>query len=216
MRALALALALTACATAAPDPLDAHSNALVGTWSNARQWEQAPEALRRPPAVGHPYDWVDYQAAAFYRVEAPQIGAHVLYLEWRGEDEEISRQRIWSFRRDASGAVRMDFFTLRAPEALAGRGSEPNAFATLTPADLIGYGDACALRVRGLGVGGAFLADIPDTCRITARSGRTMALTAQVHLDNGALAYQEAGVLEDGAFAFKVPGGPPYLFARTP
>ncbi len=43
-----------------------------------------------------------------------------------------------------------------------------------------------------------------------------MALTAQVHLDNGALAYQEAGILEDGAFAFKVPGGPPYLFIRTP
>lgn len=216
MRVLFLALALSACATAAPDPLNGYANGLVGSWSNAQQWAQAPEALRQTPAAGHPYDWLDYQAAEFYRVEAPQIGAHVVYLEWRGEDGQISRQRVWSFRRDDSGAVRMDFFTLRTPEALAGRGAEANAFASLTAADLISYGDACALQVRWLGDGGAFLADIPATCRITSRSGRSMRLTAQVHLGGGALAYQEAGVLEDGAFAFKVPGGPAYVFLRTP
>ncbi len=214
---LLAALGLSSCATppGVPiDPLRAHSAALVGRWSNGLQWVQAPDDLRRPPAVGHPYDWLDYQEATFFRVAAPNIGTHVVYLEWRGDDGMISRQRLWSFRRDAAGAVRMDFFTLRSPEALAGHGAEGGAFAALTADDVIGYGEACALVVTAQGDNGGFIADIPTTCRITARSGRVMTLTAQVYLDNTALAYQEAGLLDDGDFAFKVPGGPPYVFLR--
>jgi len=214
----ALALALSACATPQSSPDDAlslHAGALVGQWSNAAQWANAPDELRRPPAVGHPYDWLDYQEASFFAVNAPEIGAHVVYLEWRGGDGAISRQRIWSFRRDAAGAVRMDFFTLRAPEALAGRGAEADAFALLRPEDLIGYGEACALFVTPQGDAGRFLAEIPAACRITSRSGREMTLSAQVLLDGAGLAYQEAGLLDDGAFAFKVPGGPPYMFTRV-
>jgi hypothetical protein len=216
---IAVLLGLGACATAEDqptDPLSSHVSALEGRWSNATQWARASDELRRPAAVGHPYEWIDFQAAEFHRVEAPLIGAHVVYLEWRTQDGALSRQRIWSFRRDEIGGVRMDFYTLRAPEMLAGRGQEDGAFAALGPDDLIGYGEACALVVTPEGFDGGFNAEIPPTCRITARSGREMTLSAQVYLEGGALAYQEAGLLDDGSFAFKVPGGPPYIFFRSP
>jgi CpeT/CpcT family (DUF1001) len=209
--------AVAGCATAPPaDPLAAHSQALVGPWSNAVQWGQADDALRRPPAPGHPYDWLDYQEALFFLVEAPALGAHVVYLEWRGDDGGISRQRLWVFRYDEQSRVRMDFYTFRAPEIFAGQGTAPGAFAALSPSQVIGYGPACALLVTPEGDDGGFVAEIPSDCRITARSGREMTLSAQIYLGGAALAYQEAGLLENGDFAFKVPGGPAYIFTRTP
>jgi hypothetical protein len=48
-----------------------------------------------------------------------------------------------------------------------------------------------------------------------ARSGRRMRLQALVALDDKTLSYQEEGVLEDGAVAFRVPGGPAYRFNRA-
>jgi hypothetical protein len=185
---------------------------LVGVYDNAAQMTAAPEDLRRPPAAGHPYDWIDLQHAAFFPVSAPALGEAVLYLEWRagGPDGPISRQRIWAFRRDAAGAPVMDFFTIRAPERFAGRGAEPGAFAALSPDDLVGYGEACALRVALLEEGG-FLAQIrPEACRITARSGRSMGIAADVRVRPGSIEYAEAGILEDGSYAFKVPGAGAY------
>jgi hypothetical protein len=214
---VSLALGLAACAVSpsGSDPLERLSAALEGAYSNAQQFAEADAALRRPPAVGHPYDWIDAQHATFYRVGAPSIGRHVVYLEWRsgGPGGPISRQRLWSFRRDEAGAPRMDFFTFKDPSPFAGRGGEPGAFAALEPDELIGYGDACALVVTS--VAGGFHAVIPESCSIMARSGRRMRLQALVALDDKTLSYQEEGVLEDGAVAFRVPGGPAYRFNRA-
>lgn len=219
MRALALALALGACTTYSPpsDPLAGFTSALEGVYSNARQFAETDESLRRPPAAGHPYDWIDQQHAAFYRVDAPALGDHVVYLEWRsgGPEGPISRQRLWSFRTDETGAPRMDFFTFVDPASYAGRGREADAFAAVQPSDLISYGEACALTVQPA-ANGQFAASIPETCAITARSGRRMRLEAAVMLAGTMLMYREQGVLDDGTIAFKVPGGPPYLFDRLP
>lgn len=218
-----MALALIGCASAPPetpsrDPVAAaFASALVGRWDNAAQWDRAPEDLRRPPAAGHPYDWIDHQSAAFYRVEAPLIGDQVIYLEWRsgGPEGPISRQRLWSFRIDEAGAPRMDFFTFIEPTPYAGRGSDADAFEAIQPSDLIGYGETCALVVTPSSAS-EFTAAIPETCVITARSGRRMRLDAVVTLAGRLLTYREQGVLDDGTVAFKVPGGPPYLFERLP
>ena len=227
--AASFALVLAACATpageddhtgaTAPD-IDLVLDQLTGGFDNSAQYEAAPDALKRPPAPGHPYDWLDLQSADFFTVEAPQIGEHVVYLEWRsgGAGGEISRQRIWSFLADESGrATGMDFFTFRTPERFAGRGDEAGAFTALTSDDLIGYPEGCTLQARRpAGLGWVFEVNAED-CRITARSGRVMGIQARIDLITGPgerlITYAEAGVLEDGAYAFKVPGGPAYRFA---
>jgi hypothetical protein len=138
----------------------------------------------------------------------------VVYLEWRnsGPEGEISRQRIWAFRMEDRGEVRMDFYAFKAPDRFAG--APPAAFAALTQEDLIGYGPACALRVTPTG-DTTFDAGIrPEECRIIAQSGREMGIGARVTLMSTGLLYSEEGLLADGGYAFKVPGGPPYEFRK--
>lgn len=219
--ALLLAAAmLTACAST-PTPAELTpamaADALVGRWDTKAQFDAAPESLKKPPAAGHPYDWIDRQAATFARVEAPALGPAVVYLEWRsgGPEGPLSRQRLWSFRRDETGALRMDFFTLREPEKWAG--AAPAAFHAITPADVIGYGPTCGLTVTPKGPSAWDARIEPQDCRITARqSGRTMGIAARVTLMPTGLLYEEAGLLDEETYAFKVPGGPPYDFRRAP
>jgi hypothetical protein len=219
---IAAVMALGACASTPPVPsrpdLAALSGGLVGAWDTKAQYDAAPEALKRPPVAGDAYAWLDRQHAQFARIEAPAIGAHVIYLEWRaaGPQGAISRQRIWSFRTDAAGQVRMDFYTFKTPEPFAGKAAQAGAFAALKPEDLIGYGEACGLYVAPTSAN-TFDAKIDESqCQISARSGRKMGIDARVTLMTTGLLYNEAGILADGATAFKVPGGPPYEFRRAP
>lgn len=185
---------------------------LAGAWSNAAQLADADPALRKPPVAGHPYDWLDHQHALFVPVTIPALAGEALFLTWRagGPEGPISRQRIWLFRPGPDGGTVMDFYAPKNPDAMAV--PAPGATLNLSPDDLIGYGPACALPVT-LSASG-FAAHIPETCTITARSGRRMALSATIRLDGSSLTYAEAGTLDDGRFAFKVPGGPPYRFQR--
>jgi hypothetical protein len=188
---------------------------VAGEYDTRRQFEAAPADLRREPAAGHPYDWLDRQHAVFHWVQAPSLGEHVLLLEWRrgGPTGPISRQRLWVFERRQGGWV-MDFFTL--PEAdVAAPGSKLDAdFTALRREQLIGYGPACSLIATG--IGSALEFSIPPTCSIVSRSGRRMQLSAVVRFTDGELRYREQGMLEDGAIAFLVPGrsGLDYVFER--
>jgi hypothetical protein len=190
--------------------------AAAGDYDNSVQYHNTDPGLRREPAVGHPYDWLDEQHASFRWVRAPSIGEHVMYLEWRkgSATGAISRQRIWSFRRDRDDAWRMDFYTLREPAKFSLTGAA-QAFAALTAADLVGYGEQCALVFSALPEGAASFS-IPSSCEIVARSGRAMSLRAAVRFERDCLRYSEAGRLPDGSYAFLVPGreGLPYEFAR--
>jgi hypothetical protein len=217
-----LALALSGCAiqtSSVPVANDLLPPAVVreaaGVFDNRAQYDAAPATLKREPAAGHPYDWLDRQHATFRWVDAPLLGAHVLLLEWRrgGAEGPISRQRLWVFsRRD--DAWSMDFFTL--PDA----GSAPRSrladdFRALRPEQLTGYGSACTLpAVRD---GAAVTFSIPASCSIVSRSGRRMALSATVRFEADRIRYREQGVLEGGAVAFLVPGQPglDYVFHRT-
>lgn len=217
----AAALVLVACARApvgpGPDPAGQVVAALAGAWDNAAQYAAAADALKVPPSVDG--DWLDLQHAAFFRVDAPRIGPAVLYLEWRrgGPAGEVSRQRIWSFRTDADGALRMDFFAFVDGAPFVGRGAEPGAFAALDRGALRGYDAACALRFS-IGADGAFAGRIgADECSLVAASGRRMGIDATVSLAaDGTLSYRESGRLEDGHYAFRVPPGQPYRFRRVP
>ena len=160
--------------------LDAVIDGLVGTWDNRAQYDAAPAALKAPPSVDG--EWLDLQHARFTRVAAPALGTHVVYLEWRrgGPDGEISRQRLWSFRRDAAGRMVMDFFAFRDGAPYAGQGGSPRAFEAVTLDLLRAYPPGCELDFAPQGGGypqGArrhliifWVASCRGTERVTARA----------------------------------------------
>ncbi|MFW5816856.1 MAG: CpcT/CpeT family chromophore lyase, partial [Wenzhouxiangella sp.] len=189
-------------------------DALAGSYDNRAQFEAAPEALKVPPSVDG--DWLDHQHAVFAPVEAPAIGDHVMYLEWRsgGPDGPVSRQRIWSFRRDEVGAVRMDFFAFVDGAPWVGQADQAGAFTQLTLEDLRGYGPDCALRFTPENGGWRGLIS-SEECSLVAASGRRMGIDALVEVESdGAIRYRESGQLESGQYAFRVPPTRPYVFRR--
>ena len=212
-----LALGLTACAGLPAPQVFPPGQALVGKWDNQAQIKAAPTELLRAPGAGNAYPWVDAQSAQFFEVRVPKVAGpkdQAIYLIWRSGNEmgPISRQRLWVFRPQANGHTLMDFYTFKKPEAFAAEGQGSAAFQTLTLEDLTAYGPACSLPVVKTTTG--WTASIPATCSITARSGRKMTLSANLSLDGDRFSYQEHGVLETGAYAFKVPGGPAYQFNK--
>jgi hypothetical protein len=106
----------------------------------------------------------------------------------------------------------MDFHAFRDPAPFATAAPDSALFRTLTLREVTSYPDNCALPVRRTRDG--FVARIPEGCDITAQSGRTMRLAAEIRLSRDTLSYAEAGRLPDGQFAFRVPNPGPYLFVR--
>ena len=221
-----LAVFIPACVSTAPEreppgpaSLERVLGWMSGAWSNTGQYAAAPDALKRAPAAGHPYDWLDQQYAQFHRVSAPGLGERVIYLEWRagGEAGPISRQRLWVFHADEDGRpAGMDFYTFRAPDPYAGRGGVPGAFETLSPDELVGYPDGCTLTAApGPGDSVLFAVDA-QACRITARSGRSMGIRAEITVAPDTITYAEAGILEGGRYAFLVPGGEELAYEFRP
>lgn len=214
--ALGLAVLASGCQTLGTFPEPA--TVLSGTWDNAAQFAAADPALHRPPAAGAPYEWLDRQHAVFRIVEAPALagtGGTVVHLVWRsgGPDGPVSRQRLWVFRPDPrTGRLAMHFHAFLDPAPFATAAPDSFAFRTLTLRDVTSYPGACALPVRRTRTG--FVARIPEGCTITAQSGRTMTLAAEIRLSGNLLSYAEAGILPDGQFAFRVPNPGPYLFNR--
>jgi hypothetical protein len=213
--ALGLVLGLAACATpgARPGgdgPAAELAAMLSGTFDNAAQVAVLPEGVERQPAPGRA--WLDSQWARHLPAAVPAVPGRPLYLEWRagGPQARITRQRIWSLL-DTPEGPRMAFYTLRDPAAVAG--GDVAALARLGEADLTGFPRECWVRFAR--DGGGWLGRIdPAECRITAASGRVMALDVTIRVRPGAIDYQERGILPDGADAFHVPSHAPYRFVR--
>jgi CpeT/CpcT family (DUF1001) len=210
-------LAVSACATSGLTEGDP-SRALIGVWDNSTQMASAPEALKRPPVAGGAYEWIDGQHATFFPANVPALtgdGAKAIYLVWRngGPSGPISRQRLWVFRTAPDGQKSMDFYAFKTAAAFETVSSGGEAFKAISLDDLTAYGPLCTLPI--VPVAGGWSAAIPETCAITARSGRKMVLSARIEVTGNALYYSEQGTLESGALAFKVPGGPPYHFVRV-
>lgn len=205
---LCLLLWLGACATApAGDELAAYPAALAGAYDNAAQYAAAPADLKHPPA-GPADEWIDRQSATITPVTAPTLGPYAVLVDWRG-DGGAARQRLWAFRREA-GEVRLDIYDLAPGRAPVGAG------AGLTGADLKGYGPACALHVRPRGPGAWDAQIAPDECRTTGADGQPIGLSIRITAMPTGLLYEEAGVRDDGAYAYRIPGAIPYEFRRTP
>ena len=190
---------------------------LTGTWDNNAQMASVPQALKRPPVAGGAYEWIDGQVASFFPVTVPALtmgGGKAMYLVWRSgaPSGPVSRQRLWVFRTMTDGQTGMDFYAFKNPQPFELSIADGEQFKAITVDDLTAYGPLCTLPVIKTSTG--WSASIPQTCAITARSGRKMVLSARIVLDGDTLSYSEAGILETGVPAFKVPGGPAYQFDK--
>lgn len=212
---LLLAALLGGCAaTSGRTPAQTLAALLSGTFDNARQFEAAPAAVKVAPRVDGL--WLDRQIARFWRVDAPALGAEVIYLEWRSGSREgpISRQRLWVFRPAADGSVAMAFHAFKNPGSWAGKADSPEGFRLITKDDLVSYPESCDARFVRADKHRWQGRIRPEDCLITAQSGRTMALDVSIDILPGQLIYQEAGLLGDGKRAFHVPSAAPYRFEK--
>lgn len=165
-----------------------------------------------------PSDAPDLLFPVFAQVEAPALGANVIYLQWPiGSPEgRLQRQRIWTFAIDEKrNALVMDFFTLRDPDRWRDAHLKPNtALRDITREDLIPYPAACRLPFRRHA--DVFIGEIPrGECRIISQQTRTdMTINARVVIARDQIWYQEYGVRQDGSVVFKVPVAGSYQFKR--
>ncbi len=210
LKGLGLGLSLACCsfASAAAEEdstLNRLVNSLEGRYSNAAQVDagelDAENNLLFP---------------VFSRVDIPAFGSHVVYLQWPigAPDGSLQRQRLWTFHADAAtGAIGMRFFTLREPDRWLDAHTNPTKVHAMTPADTIGYPDACLLPVAE--ANGIFQASIPSSCEIVSQATRTtMTLQASITIAADRITYSESGVRPDGSIVFKVPPSGQYAFER--
>jgi len=188
---------------------------LAGQFDNAAQVEALPAEVAREPKPGQP--WVDPQFARFVPFPAADLGEHVYYLEWRagGPEGRISRQRVWAFLASREGVTPMRFYTLERGEDWAAAAGDPAGLVSLAATTLLPYPEGCEVLFKPAG-DGQFAGEIPaGACSIQARqSGRRMEIRARISLGADTLHYDEAGLLEDGRAAFRVPEGYRYEFRR--
>lgn len=189
---------------------------VIGEFDNRQQvvrgenflLESAPDRARSP----------DLLFPVFAKVEAPSLGAHVIYLQWPiGSPEgRLQRQRIWTFAIDEQrNALVMDFFTLRDPDRWRDAHLKPKtALRDITREDLIPYPAACRLPFRRHA--DVFIGEIPrGECRIISQQTRTdMTINAKIVIARDQLWYEESGVRQDSSTVFKVPASGSYQFRR--
>jgi hypothetical protein len=188
---------------------------LAGEFDNLAQSSSLPPEVLREPKPGQP--WVDLQFARFVPFPAADLGEHVYYLEWRagGPEGRISRQRVWAFLTAREGVTPMRFYTLERGEDWAAAAGDPAGLVSLAATTLLPYPEGCEVLFKTTG-DGQFAGEIPaGACSIQARqSGRRMEIRARISLGADTLEYDEAGLLEDGRAAFRVPEGYRYEFRR--
>jgi len=205
---LLLMLAGTAAATDHATP----AAMLEGDYTNQVQFDALPAGLSRMPA--RTGAWLDYQAAGFHRLNGTVLDGEVIYLQWRGANGEISRQRLCVFRAVDSETVGMDFYALREPDAWVDLHTDARRQAELEPDDLVSYPAGCTLKFRRIPDGWAGALN-PETCSIvTQQTKKEMSLESWIVITADQIWYRERGQFPDGAFAFVVPGQSHYIFRR--
>lgn len=189
-----------------------------GRFDNTQQVNSGENLLRPGPLT--PERVPDLLYPVFALIDAPQIGQHVIYLQWHmgSPDGPLQRQRIWTFELDETrNAVLMDFFTLREPTRWRDAHLQPaTAARSMTPADLLPYPPSCRLPFRRYI--DVFIGEIPPgECNIVSQQTRTaMTIHARVIVGRDALWYDESGKRADGSMVFEVPASGTYQFRRRP
>ncbi len=210
LRALIAAASLAGSAAAAP--IDDLIGRLTGRFDNAAQIAALPEGVAREPKPGSP--WVAPLSVEAVEAKIPALEGRAIYFEWRKPDGALDRQRIWTFEEGEGGAILMRFYTFKDPRPFEGAAADPIRLAEVTRDLLIAYPTGCELAFArdGDGFAGRLA---PPACRIvTQRTGRTMFIDAEIAATDAGFAYREAGVLEDGTDAFRVPGEGAIVFRR--
>ena len=202
-------------------------------YRNAEQMAALPDGTATAYTADTP--WVDEKCAYFLPAKVPAAkGKRAIFLQWQSGtcEGEVSRQRVWSFEDgDEPGTALMYFYSLKEGALDTSLSAAENAklAAKLTADDLIGYPPGCEVVWRR--TGDTWAGKMKSGCEIVAqRSGRTMVLDAEITAqrditglnlqtiaitDTFTLTYRESGQLEDGNYAFEVPGDTSYEFVAT-
>ncbi len=187
---------------------------LTGRFSNAQQYE----AWERDAQPHGPGDWLDLYYATHARVDAPELGEHVIYVEWRSgaDDGPINRQRLWVFREgEERWSAGFDVFKFRDPEVFAGRADEEGAFASLTGEDLAAYPEECLVAAHSPAHAGYYFTIESNDCIVTTESGDKIRLRASLRGHRHFFTYREWGSTLEGQRVFDFPDAPyPYSFRR--
>ena len=188
---------------------------LSGTYSNAAQRSELPDEIATRYTPDAP--WLDTQYAIFAPVKVPAMGENTLYLQWHRDNEDgpIIRQRIWQFEQLDAQTVAMRFYALKKAAAKASLDAHkyPERVQDFAKHQLIVYPDNCVVVWRR--VDKSVVGEIAPGCSITAyESGRSMTLHANIVVNDDGLTYRESGVLDEGSYAFLVPGYQAYEFKR--
>lgn len=189
---------------------------LVGEFDNQQQIARGENFLLE--SKPSPLPMPDRLFPVFSKVEAPALGAHVIYLQWPIGSPEgpLQRQRIWTFEIDVQrNALVMDFFMLRDPDRWRDAHLRPTAaLREITRESLIPYPSACRLPFRRHA--DVFIGEIPHgKCRIVSQKTRTdMTIDARIVIARDQVWYEESGVRQDGSIVFKVPAEGSYQFRR--
>lgn len=189
---------------------------LTGHFSNAQQYE-AWQSDAQPDVPAYAFD---LYYATHARVEAPELGEHVIYVEWRSgaADGPVSRQRLWVFRDgEERWSTGFDVFKFRDSEAFAGRADEDGAFASLTAEDLIGYPEECLVETQSPAHAGYYFTIESNDCIVTAETGDEIRLRASLRGHRHFFTYREWASTLEGQSVFEFPDAPyPYSFRRLP
>jgi hypothetical protein len=184
---------LAGCASTprASDDLAATADALVGRYSNAAQYEGAPEDFRKPPIATGAYDWIDRETLTVGYTTPTPLPTVTLAVHF----EQSQRRELWTFRDSANGIV-LDI------RRQSGNTSEPSP-------------PGCTLAVSARGKGAWDARTDPETCKLATPTGVAAVDTRVTVMPTGVL-YQTSARLPDGSYVFRTPGGPPYDFRRAP
>lgn len=183
-----------------------------GTFTNYNQRKQLPDSIAT--AFSPNKVWLNKLQAFHMPVIIPALGKNIIYLEWRDEKGNISRQRLWHFKQTNTGEIIMDFYAFKADSLFKDISTNPNKLQQITKSDLVSYPEGCTLIFKQEGNKMIGLLN-PATCKvITQRTNRIMQLFALIEITKKGFYYSEYGQLPDGSFAFKVPGFEKYCFEK--
>jgi CpeT/CpcT family (DUF1001) len=182
---------------------------------NFNTYNQRKKLSDTVASVFHPHKpWLNTLYAWHIPVSIPALGKHIIYLEWRDEKGNISRQRLWHFKQGNDQQIKMDFYAFKVDSLFKDIKNNLSKLQQITLNDLVSYPDGCTLIFTKQS--NKFIGLLnPTTCKvITQRSNRIMQLFASIQITKKGFYYSEYGQLPDGSLAFKVPGFERYWFQK--
>jgi len=166
-----------------------------------------------PPEQAH--EWIH---SIFHRVELPQFGEHVFYVEQYldGDPSKIYRNRLYSFApNDEEGAIELTILSFDDSESVVGAHLDASKLAGLTRDDVRTI-PGCEVFWKREG-DQRFIGYMPDgACRVASRrTGKTIIIDDDLVLTPNEIWIGDRAEDEDGNWVFGNRAGIPHKLKRS-